>query len=164
MKIFLKSAGFFAVGLLIAAVVYPVLHEAGHLLTAVLVGAKISDFSLLSLACEGDVTCQVFTGLGGIMLPYFLSMSLRPADFWLCYSAFVLKGISVFSVFVSMLAIIFDWQNDDVVQVLHLFPKGTYLFVSLFAVMLIYGVLQLTKDGFLSKVYDYFNNLFNKMR
>ena len=56
MKDILKYLGLFFVGLFVAIIIYPFLHEAGHSMAAILVGAKVIDFNLLPLPY---VTCEV---------------------------------------------------------------------------------------------------------
>lgn len=105
--------GLIAVGLFVAVIIYPFLHETGHTLIALLVGAKITRFNILPIPfveCEisaVDIKGQIFIALGGIVFPYALSMILKPKHFWGWYANFVLKGISVYSVILSVIASVF---------------------------------------------------------
>ncbi len=46
MKDFLKIIGIILVGLFTAVIIYPMLHEAGHSLIALTVGADVVEFNL----------------------------------------------------------------------------------------------------------------------
>ena len=168
LKEFLKMVGLIIVGLLTAVIIYPFLHEIGHSLIALLVGARIIDFNILPIpfiVCEittVDVSGQMLIGLGGIVFPFVLSMLLKPKWFWGWYASLILKGISVYSVILSIIAIVLhisgnSWQKEDIVQVLQLFPNGTWLFLIVLCIMGTYGFLRLLKEKVFSRCIDYFN-------
>lgn len=168
MKDTLKCMGILFVGLFVAVIIYPFLHESGHSLVALLVGARIIDFNILPIpfvVCEVstiDITEQIFIGLGGIVFPYVLSMLLKPKWFWGWYASLILKGISVYSVILSIIAIVLhingnSWQNEDIVQILQVFPNGTWLFLILLCIMGAYGLIRLLKEKVFSRCIDYFN-------
>lgn len=168
LKDFLKMIGLIIVGLLTAVIIYPFLHEVGHSLVALLVGARITDFDILPIPfveCEVsnvDVTGQTLIGLGGIVFPFALSMLLKPKWFWGWYASLILKGISVYSVILSIIAIVLhingnSWQKEDIVQVLQLFPSGMWLFLIVLCIMGTYGILRLLKEKVFSRCIDYFN-------
>lgn len=168
MKEFLKMIALIIVGLITAIIIYPFLHEIGHSLVALLVGARIVDFNILPIPfvkCEAsnvDITGQTLIGVGGIVFPFVLSMMLKSKWFWGWYISLILKGISVYSVILSIIATVLhingnSWQNEDVVQVLHLFPNGTWLLLAVFCIMATYGLIRLFKENVFSKCIDYFS-------
>lgn len=172
LKDFLKMIGLIIVGLLVAVIIYPFLHEIGHSIIALLVGARITDFNILPIPfveCEVsavDITGQTLIGLGGIVFPFMLSMILKPKWFWGWYASLILRGISVYSVILSIIATVLhingnSWQNEDIVQVLHLFPNGTWLLLIVLSVMGTYGLMRLLKDKVFSRCIDYFNKTEN---
>ena len=57
MKYSIKIIGIFFFGLLTAIIIYPVLHEFGHSLVAIAVGAKVVDFTLFPTP---NLMCDVF--------------------------------------------------------------------------------------------------------
>ena len=167
MKKTLKMIGLVIVGLLTAVIIYPFLHEVGHSLVALLVGAKITDFNLLPMPfieCEVssvDITGQIFIGLGGMVFPFVVSMIYTPKKFWGWYVSLLLKGISVYSVVLSIMAIVFhingySWQNEDVVQVLYMFPNGKWLLIIALCLAGTYGLVRLFKEKFFSRCVGYF--------
>lgn len=168
MKDFLKMIGLIAVGLFVAVIIYPFLHETGHTLIALLVGAKITRFNILPIPfveCEisaVDIKGQIFIALGGIVFPYALSMILNLKWFWGWYANFILKGISVYSVILSVIASGFymkgiTWQNEDIVKILQLFPNCKYALLIVFCTMGVYGLIQLLKEKVFSRCVEYFN-------
>ena len=172
MKDFFKIIGLVIVGLLMAIIIYPFLHEVGHSLVALLVGARITNFNILPIPfveCEVssiDVTGQTLIGLGGIVFPFMLSMMVKPKLFWGWYASLILRGISVYSVILSIIATVLhingnSWQNEDIVRVLRLFPNGTWLLLAVLCIMGIYGLIRLLKEKVLSRCIDYFNKTEN---
>ncbi len=72
MKDCARCIGLLGVGLLTATVAYPLLHEAGHAVTAIMVGARVTAFQLFPVpfvVCDvseiGGVA-QAVIGIGGI--------------------------------------------------------------------------------------------------
>lgn len=168
MKEILKILWLIIVGLLISVIIYPLLHEVGHSIVALLVGTRILDFKILiapSITCDVsnvDVIGRALIGLGGIFFPYVLSMILKPKCFWGWYASFLLRGISVYSVILSAIAIVFhingnSWRNEDIVQVLYLFPNGTWLLFFVLSIMGFYGLMRILKEKVFSRCIDYFN-------
>lgn len=167
MRDIFKCVALFTVGLLMSAVVYPLLHEAGHSIVALTIGAKVREFSLFPLpyvVCQlssGDKVSEVFIGLGGILMPYLLSMQFRAKSFWLWYANLLIKSISVYASLLSATAIILrnfgvSWQDDDVIQVLSAFPNGDRLLLLMLITMSIYGIANIISDKPLQKCVSYF--------
>ena len=168
MKEILKCIGLIFVGLFVAVIIYPFLHEVGHSILAILVGARVIEFNLLPLPyiiCEvsevGDVG-NALIGLGGIVIPFFVSMSFNPKRFWLWYANLLIKGISTYAIILSAIAIIFyingiNWQNEDIVQVLNIFPDGRWIFLVVLCIMAIYGLMRLLKEKMISRCIIYFD-------
>ena len=79
MKDTIKAIGLFIVGLAVAVIVYPVLHELAHSLVAIAVGARVVEINILpvpSVLCDiqaVDNTGIVAIGMSGMLLPFFLS-------------------------------------------------------------------------------------------
>lgn len=150
-----KILGLFVVGLITALLIYPFLHEGGHALIAFLVGADVVGFYLFPLpyvlcnVAEVDSVGQVLIGFGGIIIPFVLSAVIKPKRFWLWYTVLIIKGISLFAVILSLIATILylngiSWTNEDIVQILEIFPEGALLFILIFVLMIIYGVVGVT--------------------
>ncbi len=168
MKEFLKIFGIFFLGLLTAIIIYPTLHEGGHLLAAFTVGAKVVDVGLFPTSY---VMCETLSinrlgfaaiGLGGISLPYLLSVLLKPKVFWVWYINFILRCISILAILISYVNV-FLWskgmplQNEDVAQVLKKSESFAIPLLIIFSVMLACGVMQIVFDRPARKICAYFN-------
>lgn len=98
-----QMLGIFSIGLFTAILLYPTLHEAGHSLLALIVGAKVVDFNLFPIP---SIMCDVFgvgntgiilIGLGGIIIPYVISMIFKTKNIL----AMVFKRFSKRNQFIS---------------------------------------------------------------
>lgn len=152
----------------LSPLIYPILHEAGHSLIALIVGAKVVAFNLFPLP---NVMCDVLNventgivaiGLGGIIIPYLISYFLKPKPFWIWYANTIVRGISLLALVISVVSIIL-WlngnivQNEDIVQVLTVFNDGATLFLIIFALMIIYGVIRIITDKPIKTINEYFS-------
>ena len=168
MKDLLKILGIFFFGFLTSIIIYPTLHESGHSLVALAVGADIVDFNIFPLPC---IMCNAFgvdrlgiaaIGLGGIFIPYLISFILKPKSFWVWYTNSIVRGISLLALTISFVSIIL-WlngitvQNEDIVQVLSIFNGGSIPFLIVFAVMFIYGLMRIIADQPIKRITEYFS-------
>ena len=125
MKDALKSLGILIIGLFVAIIAYPFLHETGHSIAAVLAGAKIVEFDLLpipSILCDASGVSTnglVAVGFGGILFPIMISITLPRKWFFTWYFRALLQGISVLALVVSFVSVLFKVNpTDDMFQVL----------------------------------------------
>lgn len=126
------------VTLLIAIVIYPFLHELGHVIASLLVGAEVEQVTLLpipSVLCYvGNIsnTSKVLIGFGGMILPLLLSLLIPRKWFLTWYIRAVLHGISGLAFLISFISVITGTNpQDDMVQTLNFwgFGKGSLLCV-----------------------------------
>ena len=138
MSVGICCVGFLGVGLLVAVGVYPLLHEVGHLLAAVLTGNTITDVALFPVsfvqyrAAAHHPGETWLIGLSGPCLPMVLGLFWRPKSFWLWYGNWVLGGISFLSFLFTFTAIFGTWiglnlPQDDLVFLVDLYPKSRWL-------------------------------------
>lgn len=167
MKEIFKMINLLVFGLLTAIVIYPLLHEMGHIAVALLTGADIVEIGVLPtpfIACEistTDYVAQVLIGLSGNMLSFVIPMFLCPKNFWLWYIVFVTRTISIFAVFLSLVSAIIGidgiaCETEDIVKVLQIFPNGKWLLVIMFSVMMMYGIIKIVKERPILKCEKYF--------
>lgn len=118
-----------AIGLFVAIVGYPLLHELGHSLAAVLLAGKVLDFQLLPLPnilCDSTGLSTLFIsiiGLSGMALPFLVSVCIRTKGYYLWFAGLILKGINFLSFFISIIAVFMYMggnpiNNEDVTQVI----------------------------------------------
>lgn len=167
MKDVFKCVGLLMVGLFVAVIVYPFLHEVGHSVVAILVGGKVIDFNILPLpyvVCDLSRTekaATVFIGLAGIFFPAILSKIINPKSFWLWYGNIVMRGICLLSFIISFVAIIFNSfnikvENEDIVQVINVWKGGTFILAILMLFAIIIIIHSIIKQKPIDKILIYF--------
>lgn len=167
MKDILKCIGLLMVGLFVAVIGYPFLHETGHSIVALLVGAKVIDFSLLPVpyvTCEISITNDfglILIGLAGIYLPMIFSLIIRPKSFWLWYMSLLIKGICFLSFVISLVSIILynieiKVLNEDVVQIMDIWLEGDLILAILMILSMIIVIYSIIKQRPLIRIKKYF--------
>ena len=167
MKDILKYVGLFFVGLFVAIIIYPFLHESGHSMMAILVGAKVIDFNLLPLpyvTCEVsnlNTTSMILIGLAGMFLPTLISIIVRPASFWFWYCNLVIKFICLLSFAISFVATVLylfgvTIKNEDIVQVIDIWNNGIFVLIITMVLSMIGIIRSIIKQKPLIKIMDYF--------
>lgn len=141
-------------GLLMVLFVYPLLHECGHSLLAIILGADILELELWPhphVLCNMknlSSTSQVTVGAGGMLLPILISACIPQKRFWVWYCNMILIGIETLSVVISLAALIsFDLghpiANEDMTTMLTIAPSAQPLFFVL-TLSLLCGLIGLT--------------------
>ncbi len=167
MKDVFKAIGLLFIGLIMAIIVYPILHEIGHVVITVLTGGEVVDLSLLPLpyvSCNiGTVSDfgKVIIGFGGMLLPFAISIAIHSKNFWIWYSNFVLKGICMLSFAISMIAVIcyatgHPMANEDITQVLDVWSGGIWFCFALFLYAIIVAIVITAKEHPLQRCLNYF--------
>ncbi|MBQ2943194.1 MAG: hypothetical protein IJD93_00645 [Ruminococcus sp.] len=163
----MKSVGLLVVALFVAVIGYPILHEFGHSIAAVLVGAKLIEFNLLPLPYvvldvrEVNVNKQAIIGLSGVMFPLGLVTFVKTRKFWIWYTTFLVKGISLYAIMVSLICAILyvngiGIEMEDFVQVLKFYPNNECLCIVLLSSVLVYVMFVIKKEKPLSRCLNYF--------
>lgn len=170
MKDAVKLLGVLFFGLLTAVIIYPFLHETGHSIAAVLLGAEVLEFNLSPLP---NVLCNMtnlrdvsitIVGLNGLLFPPFFSvviLKLFGNSFWGEYISFVLNGISLFASFLSVLAVIFFYlgnpiKNEDVTQILHIYPDSGIAILIIAIFITIYLMITIILRKPIQRCLEYF--------
>ncbi len=128
-----KFGMLFIIGIIVAIILYPLIHELGHALTAILVGADVVEINLFpvpNILCnlKGVGSFEVtLIGFGGSMLPFLLTIYWEPKNFEVWYSCFMIRGISFLSFVISFVSVILfvvgnPVVNEDITQVLMITP------------------------------------------
>ena len=167
MKDILKYVGLFFVGLFVAIIIYPFLHEAGHSMAAILVGAKVIDFNLLPfpyVICEVsnlNTTSMILIGLAGMFVPALISIIVRPKSFWFWYCNLVMKFICFLSFAISFIAIVLyifgvTIKNEDIVQVIYIWNYGVFVLIVIMVLSMIGIIRSIIKQKPLMKIMVYF--------
>ncbi len=142
------------VGLIVAGFLYPLLHEAGHFCAAIFTGADIIEFQLFPVP---SVLCRyphphtgvlLISGAAGLLFPVLPTMLTTPQNFWAWYTWFVLKGICIFSFFLSLCALVafqsgFSSLHEDIIQMVQLAPAYMPIYFIFLSFLLVLNFLQI---------------------
>ncbi len=154
----------------VAVFIYPLLHEAGHSLVAIILGVEVVDVKILPVpyvVCKlsyTDVISQVLITLGGTVGPFVLSMIIKFKRFWLWFALLNLRIISLYTIAFSIVsALLFmngiTVQGDDIVMLLRVFPRGENFLILSMLMMLWYGIAKVVKERPLAKCFQHFSAL-----
>lgn len=168
MKDAMKITAITIVGLIIAVIMYPFLHEGGHSLAAVIVGAKVEEFNLYPLP---NVLCSVqsvgtmglvIIGISGMLFPFLLTSIIQPKKFWSWYICFTIRGICLLSFVIALFAVVvfqtdLKMVNEDITQVVQLTPdyKGLYAIVLL--ILIVWDILLVVKSHPVRRCMEFFD-------
>ena len=127
MKDTIKAVGLFIVGLVVAVIVYPIMHEVAHSIVAIAVG------------------------MSGMLLPYFLSVVFKPKNFWLWYANYIVKGISALAFVISTISTACFFMgaplpNDDTTQILAVWPNGKWICLLLSISLAVLAIARLIRE------------------
>lgn len=162
----LRVIGVFLLGLFTSLLLYPTLHEGGHSLAAVLVGGKVNEFVLFPLpyiSCDitrVDTTGMMLIGVGGMFFPLLFTWVIYIRNFWFWLLGLYLNMICFLSFAISLYGcILFSIRkpllNEDITQVLELYPSGIWLWITIFIGLLVGMVVQVVKTKPIRRCYEY---------
>lgn len=168
MKEALKVLTITFVGLIIAVVVYPFLHESGHSLAAMIVGAKIVEFNLYPLP---NVLCNVQSigiigmvviGISGILFPFLLTTVIQPRRFRSWYICFTIRVICLLSFIIAFFAAMvfrtdLKMVNEDITQVIQLTPDYRELYAVTLLGLMIWDVFLVVKSHPITQCLHFFD-------
>ncbi len=168
MKDMAKVIGLFTVGLFVAVILYPILHEFGHSLMTVICGAEVEEitfFPLPSVLCKTvnlKTSSIVMIGFGGMALPYFITNIPAPKNFWMWYVWLLIKCITLLSFSVSVIAIYMFFAgnpmaDEDITQILKYDPKYSSVYVALLSVAGAGIIRQIVRSKPLKRCMKQFN-------
>ena len=160
-----RGAMLLLLGLFTAVLLYPALHEGGHILVTLLLGGRIREVRLgaaASVLCgglrHGELAAVAF---GGVGLPLALAVLLRPKHFPLWYVVQLVKGISVLAILLSLISLIgckygVIVENDDIMNAVRLWPKGRGVCLVLLCAGLLLSVGSICAARPVQRVGEYF--------
>ena len=162
MSFFIKIINLFIIGILMAVIVYPVLHELAHSITCVLFGAEIIEVNLFpcpSVLCNVDGVSNIGViaiGISGVVLPFVFAMIGKTNKFWIWYIKYVIKLISALAFIISAISTICfltgrPLSNDDTTQLLLVWGNNKWICLIAFIGLSIIAVFELVKERPLEK-------------
>lgn len=156
MKI-IKIFFIFALGLFTAIFLYPILHEAGHLISAIALGGKVTAFNLLPLP---NIVCNVdglgtnavsLIGLSGLLFPLIFTTLVHAKRFWLWLIGIYFNFITFLSYLISLYGCITyacgkPIANEDITQIIDINPNAFAGLIILMLVLMSIVIFQIVKS------------------
>ena len=158
MKIIVKRIStMLIVGLVVTIAVYPILHELGHSIVAILFGAEVLEFHIFPYP---NVLCNiksvssigiVVISIGGGVLPILFAMR-SPHQFIGWYTCFTIRWICVLSYFIGIVSVVLfqlgiPVQNEDITHALIEKPQYAFAYLVFYLVLIIVIVLLIVKSN-----------------
>ena len=166
MKMALNLAMVLFLGLFIAILGYPFLHELGHSMVAILMGASVEDFRLFPVAyvlCDIHgigVFGQVLIGVSGILFPFICGIIIHCKNFWLWYVGLVLNIISTIAFTISIVSCFLFEKNPirqvDITQILTINAIPKMFWVIVFLVLIIWSAFRIINSRPITRCDNYF--------
>lgn len=168
MKDATKIAAITLVGLLIAVFLYPILHESGHSLAAVIAGAEVKEFHLFPLP---NVLCDVHSvtipgmiwiGFSGMLFPFLLVSVIQPKKFWLWHISFIMRGICLLSFLISIVGAFlygtgFEIANEDITQVIAIAPAFSFVYIIGLMGLMIWDIILMVNSKPILRYLEFFD-------
>lgn len=167
LKITLKMVVLFCLGLSVAVIIYPTLHDAGHSLMAMAVGAEVISFELFPLPNVMSNISGVSSiglaliGIGGMLIPMTVSLVLHPKNFLLWYCNTLIRGISILALGITLVATIMfatgnPIANEDITSVLNIYSDATVWVLLLTIPFIAFICMKIVRDNPIKRVEEYF--------
>lgn len=144
------------IGLCVAVIIYPALHELGHSVAAIIAGAKIIEFNLFpipSVLCnvrDVNTTGMVLISVSGSFFPLLLVI-FSPKRFVGWYSCFTVRWISLLAYIFSEVAVISfvcgkPIKDDDITYALQINQQYAWIFMILYLTLIILTSVLIIKS------------------
>ena len=170
MKTKLLLVYLFCFGILIAALVYPVLHEIGHMIAILLLGMEVKEITLLpvpSILCKInsiDPYGLLIIAISGNIFPYLVIVKVRFKSFWFWYMSYLIKGIVLFSMLLTIISIssypYFYISEDDITNVIIQYPFLSWVIIP-YIICSFYLLKQVKQEQLFERCYQYI--IYNEM-
>ena len=156
-----------AVGGITAILIYPLLHEVGHAAAAAFFGGAVKEIHVFPEAyvvcdmSDAGIFGKIAVGLGGMLLPFFLSAVAGPKKFWGWYVCFITRGVCMLSFGISSVAVMMfhfgrEMENEDIVQVLRSEPALVWFCFVGALVLLACDMILVVRSHPIRQFSDYF--------
>lgn len=163
----MRSIVMITVAVFVSFIIYPMLHETGHMIGASIAGANIKELTVLSqpaVVCsfENRETC-IFVGCAGTVFPTVVALSYSPKSFVLWYANFILRAVIMFTGMVSMASVFAFFQtapvkNDDVTVMLSIAPEKSGQVLLIVFLCTVFTAQSCFKENILKRCYFYIEN------
>ncbi len=167
MKDVIRVIELFIVGILTATILYPLFHEVGHMVSAVIVNVDVIAFRLLpvpyvlcNMATCGKVGVIVIS-LGGMFFPFAITVIRTPKSFWFWYVWLIIRGICLLSFIISIVAFFSFMRgnpiaNEDITQIMLMTPEYASVCFIIIFVLLVWGAFGIAWSKPITRCLDKF--------
>ena len=162
----IKLIGMCAIAMFTVRFIYPSLHEVGHFLAAVLVGAEVVEVSVFPVPCVSmfvdpyDSLGRAVIGMCGMIFPMICIM-IRPKQFISSIVVCTILFVNALAWLLSCVALVADrlgfrWEGEDVITVVRNM-EGSEIGAFLFCLAaLIISLHVLLNRRILSRILSFF--------
>lgn len=147
------TIGILIIGLFTAILIYPLLHEIGHSVAAILVGGSVCEIKLLPLPY---MTCDVsgigstgmtVIGISGMLFPLLLTWLIYMKNFWIWLIGLYMNFICFLSFSISLYGCITyiigkPLVNEDITKIIELCPDKTWVWIAVFSALIVCIIVQ----------------------
>lgn len=153
------------IGLCVSTVLYPLLHELGHYVMAILCGIRVIEFCVLPVPyvlCEMKEICSfklTIIGVGGTVFPILFSAVISPKLFSLWYANIVIKAINIIALMLEFASVIFyrigyPIPNDDTTAILKIASDEWILLIGIYLILLLLCIFSLIKTKPFKQIFN----------
>lgn len=145
--------GILVIGLFTAILIYPLLHEIGHSVAAILVGGRVCEIKLLPLpymTCDvseiGSIGMAVI-GISGMLVPVLTTWLIYMKNFWIWLIGLYMNFICFLSFSISLYGCITyiagkPLVNEDITKVIELCPDKVWIWIIVFSAFIVCIAIQ----------------------
>lgn len=149
--------------------VFPLVHEGGHVFFSVLAGAEVLSveiFPMPSVLCSssGLETFEIlFIGSGGMVMTFLFSVIFNfKKNFYLWYCGFFFRVITAAALLISCISSVLwgfgiSFESEDAVIMLNYCNSALYPVILGTASLLFFTIVMIKRDDFLKRTGEFFN-------
>lgn len=156
----------YIVALATVVIIYPFLHEMGHYLVALFVGAEIVEISFFPISYvevllpHQNVFGQAIVGMAGMLFPMIICF-VKPRRLTECTIVYTILLTNILAWLFSCSSIVaktfgWKWSNEDVLTVITCMGGGELVLFLLCSLLLITCVYVFAKSRPLSRMMSFF--------
>lgn len=155
----------FVFGLFIIIIIYPFLHELGHIIMSYLFGGNVVAVNIFpqpSVLCDltnVEDDRKVLVGAAGVVFPLLISGVFIKSGFWNWYMRFVIRGITLLSLILSLVALMVEnvsngiMKQDDFVIAYQYWHYGKINMIAVLLVLILVCILLILKEHPFKELY-----------
>ena len=152
------------VGLIVTIVVYPILHELGHSIVAILFGAEVLEFNIFPYP---NVLCNIKSvssmgivaiSIGGGVFPILFAV-ISPNQFIGWYTCFTIRWVCLFSYLISIVSVILfqlgmPVSNEDITHALLEKPQYAFVYLMFYLMLMLVTARLIVKSNPMEHLVD----------